>query len=730
MKRSLKQEDLFWGGLLLFLLILVFYRWLFTAVTVYARDISQYYRPMHFLAGESIQRGIFPFWNPYVSCGQPFFASLQHALLYPVSLLGFLFPFEWAYKYIYVFHFIFAGMGLYLFLRQLDLEPAASLVGAVIFIFSGVMVSLLNLLTTLAAVSWLSYVFSFFLAAQNRKAKWPWLVLLSLALSMQFYAGQPEVMYMSLGAVIVFGLVTRFKEYQQVARILIPALGLAVLFILIELVPFCQLLKLSHRETFSSWEAQTFWSFYPGQLADLVIPSFLRQWTGAGVPLPQEWLKSVYFGLGGILLLFFGVSERQGRRIWLAFLAVALLAVFIAFGKYTFFYKLMTGVLPGLKAIRYPVKFLIIFNWCLAVMAAGGMQFLANTSQPGRNRVIVKLVFVYAGLTAILLVGGWLGYWPGQYFILGVFTVLVLLLSGLQFARRKRKYLCLAVAIALFAGSAYHIIPEEKVTAISRVRHQGEYKRVIDTLGEARFALTPKTFAVLTGAEQDTQNYSLHYQPDDLSMWESVPNMAMVGHEFIAKGYESIYLDRFYSFYGLTSFQPGPSTSRILDLLGVKYVMSLWDISDRNFSLLKENGWKIYVNRQVLPRVFTTAEEVKIDTLDGIMHKMKGKVLWQTAPAVINYGLQQVTIEAETTAAATLVLTDTYYPGWTATVDSRETAVYPAYYMMRGITIPPGRHTVVFKYQPDYFTWGALGTISAFLFCSFYFISRRTVKRM
>ena len=412
MKRLLKREDLFWGGLLFLFLILVFYRWIFTAVTLYSRDISHYYRPMHFLAAESIQRGIFPFWNPYVSCGQPFFAVLQHGLLYPVSLLEFLFPFEWAYKYIFIFHFIFAGAGLYLLLRQLDLEPVASLAGSIIFIFSGVMASLINLLTTLAALSWLSYIFSFFLAARSRQVKAPWIILLALAFSMQFYAGQPEVLYLSLAAIIAFGMIAGPKGYQDSGRIIIPALGLVVLFILIELLPFGQLLKLSNRETFSSWESQTFWSFYPGQLADLMIPSFLRHWPGPDVPLPQEWLKNIYFGLGGILLLFFGFAERQSRRFWLAFLAVALLAGFIAFGKYTPFYKLMINITPGLKAIRYPVKFMVLFNWCLAVMAAMGLQFLIKGGQGGAKRVKAKLILLYAGFTLVLLVGGWLCFWP------------------------------------------------------------------------------------------------------------------------------------------------------------------------------------------------------------------------------------------------------------------------------------------------------------------------------
>ncbi|MDD5491818.1 MAG: YfhO family protein [bacterium] len=726
MRPVLKRQDLFCIGTLLLFCGIAFSRLLCTGVTLYARDISQYYRPMYFLAAESIQRGIFPFWNPYVSCGQPFFAALQHGLLYPVSVLVFLFPFEWAFKYIYVFHFMFAGLGIYILLRQLALHPVASLSGAVIFIFSGVMASIINLLTTLAALSWLSYVFSFFFSAQERKVNWPWIVLLALALSMQFYAGQPEVMYMSMAAIMVFAIVTtRGAGYLNVAKILILVLGLLALFILIELVPFLQLLKLSHRESFSNFSTQTVWSFHPWQLIDLAIPSFLRHWLGTGSPILQEWLGNIYFGLSGIVLLFFSYHDRQLRRSWWAFLGIALLAVGISFGNYTPLYKFLTVIMPGLKAIRYPVKFLVLFNWCLAVLAAFGLNTLVREAYERttlRPHLAKKLGLIYLILFAAVLFFARQGLWPDQYQLLGLLTILVLLLLALLFPRFNNSYIIPAIILVIFFTSAYFTAGREKLTSISGIRHKGEFKRIIDTLGMARFSFTPKTQAVITGADKDAPSYMNTYKSADLSIWESVPNMAMVGHEFVAKGYESIYLDRFFSLYGLTSYQKGPSGSRILDLLGVKYVVSLWDIKDANFSLLKENGWRIYVNRQAWPRVFTTEDKVKADTLIEALQQMQGEYTRQTVPKIITYDLHKVVIAVDLPRAGNLVLTDTYYPGWTATIDGKEAAIFPAYYIVRGISVPPGQHTVVFSYRPDNFAWAALISVSAVIICLFCFI--------
>jgi len=66
-----------------------------------------------------------------------------------------------------------------------------------------------------------------------------------------------------------------------------------------------------------------------------------------------------------------------------------------------------------------------------------------------------------------------------------------------------------------------------------------------------------------------------------------------------------------------------------------------------------------------------------------------------------------VRIEVNSKSESILVLTDAYFPGWKATVDGVDAAVFPTYRTFRGIVVPQGSHTVEFRYQPKSFRIGA-----------------------
>jgi uncharacterized membrane protein YfhO len=87
---------------------------------------------------------------------------------------------------------------------------------------------------------------------------------------------------------------------------------------------------------------------------------------------------------------------------------------------------------------------------------------------------------------------------------------------------------------------------------------------------------------------------------------------------------------------------------------------------------------------------------------------------------VTDYQSDRVTITAATDQPGYLVLTDSWYPGWRAFVDSQPAPIYRADVLFRAVSLEPGTHTIVFEYRPESFLIGAIVSAVSFLILIFY----------
>jgi len=72
----------------------------------------------------------------------------------------------------------------------------------------------------------------------------------------------------------------------------------------------------------------------------------------------------------------------------------------------------------------------------------------------------------------------------------------------------------------------------------------------------------------------------------------------------------------------------------------------------------------------------------------------------QGQATVTQYATDNVRIHTTASADAWLVLSDTYYPGWVASVDGQPTTVLRGDVLFRAIAVPAGDHDVEFRFEP------------------------------
>jgi uncharacterized membrane protein YfhO len=72
-------------------------------------------------------------------------------------------------------------------------------------------------------------------------------------------------------------------------------------------------------------------------------------------------------------------------------------------------------------------------------------------------------------------------------------------------------------------------------------------------------------------------------------------------------------------------------------------------------------------------------------------------------------------LEAENDADAFLVLSEAYYPGWSAEVDGKPAEVLPANHLIQAVRLPPGKHAVRFAYRSRFLGVGVAVALLAAL---------------
>ncbi|MCA9910523.1 MAG: YfhO family protein, partial [Anaerolineae bacterium] len=159
---------------------------------------------------------------------------------------------------------------------------------------------------------------------------------------------------------------------------------------------------------------------------------------------------------------------------------------------------------------------------------------------------------------------------------------------------------------------------------------------------------------------------------------------------------------------------------------------------------------KLYENGAVLPRAFVLYDSLPlIDDIYGtedalnIMRRADFDPA-QTAmimglppeaattsddgfrPASIReYTPERVVVDVESAYPGYLLLTDAYYPGWRATVNTESVPIYRADVMFRAVAIPAGKSEVVFEYHPDWLDWLPLAGLPWLLLTIFTITSLR-----
>ncbi|HWJ24746.1 MAG TPA: hypothetical protein VNS52_20460 [Gemmatimonadaceae bacterium] len=698
----------------------------------------------------------FPLWNPYMFGGMPYVAAMHGDIFYPTFLLRMVLPTDVAMTWGFMLHVWLCGLFTYVLFRRLGIGFFGSLVGGFAYMMSGQIASLVS--PGHDGKLYISALFPLTLLFLHRGIRdgrrWAWGAL-ALTIGLAVLSPHPQLLQyllLAAGAFAIFLAFGDLGEGKLDRRVALRRLGYAFGAVLIggaigaiQYLPVAEYVAWSPRAGgLSGYDRATSYSMPPEELINTYLPQFSglldAYWGRNGIHLHSE-----YLGVSVMLLALAGFAARKddpGRRrlvwFWTGVLAVALIW---ALGGYTPIYHVIYAIVPGTKFFRAPSTIFFLVSFSIAFFAALGAERVVRDRVSQRYAIgwaIAAVVIAMLAMTGAFtnlgysLAGGELSDLVADNATavkLGALRSLlfVLLTVAIVIARGRGKLTARAAGWALTGVVALDLWSVLRNYWMFSAPASELYASdaIVDYL--KRLPQPARVLAAELGPRQAVHD---PYFNGDALMIHGIRD---------ARGYHSNELGRYDVLGGKTEgWRAMYGSPRFWQLENIQYFLT--NVADLPIEgatrvagpVRNSAGSMAYLYKLpgdhpaawVAPVIVKAPDEVVLATLsDPRLDDVRRAALFDTSASVTakdsvrtlptplpitatfrRYEPGRISLDLDTPAPAgsALIVSENYYPGWSATVDGKPTPVGRADYVLMGIGLPAGARSVdlVFRSAP------------------------------
>ncbi len=675
------------------------------------------------------------FWSSYWAAGWPVMADVVSMPLYPVRLV--MIALGLSFDAFVVVAYLIAFLGTFLLLRR-RVEPGSACIGALIFTLSGWMLTHLAHTSMIHSAAWLPWMLWGFelTASTNKQATRFGPLVLAAATFMSCVAGHLQISIYSMLLAVAFGLFLSIRPARP--RLLFTGIAAIVCGVGLAaptLIPTFDLLSHSFRAQLD-FKTLFEYSFPITELPSLVLPLVFGAtpygWFGQAYVNPVTIGETLTFipAIVLALVLVSAFAKGQHRTYIYFWLSVLVLSVCLALGNSLQPFGWITEFTPIINKFRAPSRHLLETSIALAALAALGTQVLIDRLALGG---VLKAIVSLTGLTLLAVISAF-AFYPNADQISGrpanllisysmISALLLLLVSVvtiwvISFRKFRTKQALLAIGL-LFASQTVLVgyqFPWLVYAPDSRYLDERDWSNKYRKLIGSDYRVLG-----MDGYESQVFNpdQSRVHHLRTLGWYGPLINRLMAELSGVTTG-------------GWTRREVLLPSSRALDLLSVRYV----SINQRDRQLLEASPqrWRFvqaYGNELVFENLFALPRARVVCGLYAVKDtaKLLESIYYQnSSPVPLNRNAliigspdslaaesvecngsakiesetpSRLLITAHTSSSSYLVISDTWYPGWSARVNRQQQKVILVNHAMRAVLLEKGNNVVELNFVPQ-----------------------------
>lgn len=435
----------------------------------------------------------------------------------------------------------------------------------------------------------------------------------------------------------------------------------------------------------------------------------------------------VYIGAVAIFLFFLGLFMLRGPiRVWL--ITVTVLSILLAWGKnFMWFSDLFIDYFPGYNKFRVVSMILVIVEWSVPLMGLLALNELWNKNV-SKERFIKSLKYagiVSGGIAVLFILFGstLLNFSSESDYAMKLPDDVLAAMSSERASLMRADALRSLIFCAITAGAVWMFYNEKL--------KKGLFVGVISLLVLSDMVPVNKRFLnnddfipvrkakeiTPTAADkQILQDEALSYRVANLSVNPFTDATTSYFHKSIG-GYHAAKLGRYQE---VIDKYLSKMDMDVYNMLNTKYFIQQ-NKEDGNLSVMINpdafgNGWMVE-NVDIVDSAddeYNMLGEVDLRNTAVVNKKyeqfLSGITLTNNIDSISSVTLvdakaNELVYKTESSVPALAVFSEIFYAkGWSAWVDSNPVEIVCADYILRGVVVPAGEHTVEFKFSAPHFT--------------------------